>query len=175
MYTLVDLHNIKKDTGEVFNTSSNMFQDYVDFCNLGNQPIVLKPDSYELVEGIYFGKLYYRLKISAVNLVNRKNLLVQNLYAQKGRVIEVLCKAVINYMTGKNDEELIDVNAMIATHGNILTLLSVNRHNEAKKLIDLIIPDAFINQGDIDYILSVYNEYTIKLDQISEQIVNAKL
>ena len=91
--------------------------------------------------------------------VNRKR--------KRGLLIQALCEEVVNYMTGRNDQESRDVDAMLAAHGNIMTLLQQNRHQSAKTAIQNVTPDTHISQVEKDYVLNdIYPLYEAKINEL---------
>jgi hypothetical protein len=163
MYTLIDEHNIKHDaSGVIFNKRSAEYDAYVDYCNGGFIPSNFRPDVYEVVLGKYKGKNCYFCRRGVLGREKALNNSSINIKRRRGEVIAELCMAVINYITGRNDQDDLsteDIDAMIATHGTIMLALQSNRPAAAKFLIESTTPDQYITQNDIDNVLEIYGKY----------------
>jgi len=166
MYTIVDLHWIKRDSdGVLFTKDSSIYQEYVDYCDANSPAPVAIADSsiFESAEGNYKGKKVMFGKMSASGITKRAGNLSINKNKKRGLLISQLCKSVHEYITGKNDSEgktAAEIDAFLVAHGAILTPLSQNRHNSAKVLIDAVTPDQYISQGDLDAVQALYDAYT---------------
>jgi hypothetical protein len=172
MYTLVDLHWIKKDSDGLLFTkkSKELYQEYVDYHNTnGSGNIsVANTDIYEALVGVYNGKSVSFCKIKPAGRVLRSEYLQLSKKRKRGKLIKELCQSVLLYITGKNDVSGVsseDIDAMIAANASLLGHLTNNRHSSAKTLIDSITPDSFITQLDLDNVQRMYDTYTEKINE----------
>ena len=173
MYTIIDLHWIKRDSdGVLFSKNSDIYQEYVDYCD-ANSPTaavsVADASLYEKVEGNYGGKKVLFGKLSAAGKTKRSANLGVNNNRARGLLIAELCSSVHQYITGKNDsagKTIAEIDAFLAAHGSILVPLQQNRHNSAKTLIDAVVPDQYITQEDKDAVQAMYDTYLPKINAI---------
>ena len=171
MFTIIDLHWIKKDsTGEVFTKRSpELYQEYVDFCHGGGTPSY-DINMFTLLTGKFGGKDIKFPHYSVQGLATRQANLNAEKMRKRGLLIRQRCDSVINYISGKNDASGLteqQVSDFVAAHGSILQLLSANRHNSAKAAIQAIVPDATITQADKDAVLAIYANYEPKIAELS--------
>ena len=172
MYTIVDLHWIKRDSDNVlFTKNSTMYQGYVDYCDANSPAPVNIADSsqFEAVEGEYNGKKVMFGKLSGAGIIKRASNLAINKNKKRGLLISELCKSVHEYITGKNDSSgktAAEIDAFLVAHGSILTPLSQNRHTTAKELIDAVVPDQYISQEDKNAVQALYDLYLPKINEI---------
>ena len=170
MYTLIDEHNIKEDaTGVIFNKRDARYDAYVNYCDSGNAPSLARPDVYEAALGKYKGKDCYFCRKGVLGREKSLNNASINIKRRRGELIKELCASVVNYITGRNDQNNLDpadIDAMIAAHGSILQALQNSRHTTAKGLIQAVTPDQYITQDDIDNVLEIYSKYEPKIDEL---------
>ena len=172
MYTIIDLHWIKRDSDNVlFTKSSEIYQEYVDYCDANSPAPVSIADSsqFEAVEGQYNGKKVMFGKLSSAGIIKRASNLAVNKKRKRGLLISELCKSVHEYITGKNDSSGMttgEVDTFISAYGSILEPLSQNRHIAAKELIDTITPSVYVSQEDLDAIQDMYDAYLPKINEI---------
>jgi len=171
MYTLIDLNWIKKDDdGTLFTNKSPQYQDYVDHCDNGAPSVsVENSDLYETAVGSFGGKSCIFCKISASGKALRSEYLNASKKRKRGLLIKELCQSILLYITGKNDASGMssaNIDSLIANHASLLAALSQNRHNTAKSLIDAIVPDALIEQKDLDSVNMIYDSYMTKISEV---------
>lgn len=170
MYTLLDEHNIRYETENIIiNKRSDLYDMYVFWCDAGGVPAVARPDIYEAVSGSLKGRTCYFCRRSVAGQTLMESNQSINIKRRRGQLISELCAAVLAYVTGKNDQTDLppaDIDAMIATHGDVLQALQTNRHNTAKGLIQSKTPDQYITQEDIDNVLAIYDRYESKINAL---------
>lgn len=170
MYTFQDEHYIKRDSdGLVFSKRAPEYQEFVDHCE--NNPAyspAYDSANYDLAVGSLKGKKCFFLKRKQAFKDKQALNLDANRKRKRGLLIQALCEEVINYITGRNDQESRDVDAMLAAHGSIMTLLQQNRYSTAKTAIQNVTPDAHISQAEKDYVLNdIYPLYETKITELT--------
>lgn len=170
MYTVLDLHYIKRDSdGLLFTKYDQEYEEYVDYLVANDTyiPAVADAANIGIRVGLYKKKRCF-FPYRKQSYIDKRILNLQsNIKRERGLIIEKLCKEVINYITGRNDQLDIDPTAMLSVHGDVLQLLQQNRYTSAKELIQSKVPDEHISADEISYILNdIYPLYEVKIQEL---------